>query len=486
MKVMISYPPLAGCGSPMLTQNRQFQWFHVPSFIYPLVPSMAATLLEGKGFEVVWSDCIAEGWDYDQFISFFQNKDPDVIVFETKTPVVRQHWKIVEQIKKLKPECAIVLMGDHVTALPRESMEESRADYVVTGGDYDISLLGIAEHLREKAELPSGVWYRKNGNIENTGKFSLNSDLDNLPFIDRRLTKAYLYGEKWKKRTPFFYTMVGRDCQWGKCTFCAWTTIYPKSRMRSPDNLLDEIEMLIKEHGAKEIFDDTGTFPAGRWLRDFCAGMIERGYSKEILFSCNMRYGFLKPDLVKLMKRAGFRKVKMGLESANQKTLDLLNKGITVEKIANDSRMISEAGIDIHLTVMVGYPWETKEDVQKTLNLARELMARGHAETLQCTIVIPYPGTLLYRQALENNWFRFDPKEYDRFDMTEPVLKTPGISPQEVMKMCEDVYRSFFNPRYILRRLTNIRGMEDVNYVMRGSKAIMGHILDFMREAGNK
>ena len=481
MKVMIGYPPLKGKGSPMLTQNRQFQWYHVPSFIYPVVAAMGATLLDREGFEVIWNDCIAERLSEDRFLSLIEKERPDLIAIETKTPVVRQHWQIINRLKESYPETSLVLFGDHVTALPAESMEESRVDYVITGGNYDLSLLGIAKSIRDGTELPVGVWYRKNGAVKNTGHFDLSADLNELPFVNRDLTKAHLYGEKWRKRKRFFYTMAGRDCQWGKCAFCSWTTIYPQFRARSPEHLLGEIGMLIEKHDAQEIFDDTGTFPAGNWLRKFCRGMIERGYNKQILFSANMRQGLLRPDHIELMKKAGFRKLKMGLESANQKTLDLIKKGITVEDIVEGCKIISEGGIDIQLTVMVGYPWETREDARRTIDLARELMSRGHAEMLQSTIVVPYPGTPLHAMAVEHGWFRYDPHDYERYDMTLPMLKSPDMSEEDVLQMCRGVYQSFLTPRYILRHVSKIRSLRDLGYVARGSKAVIGHLLDFAR-----
>jgi radical SAM superfamily enzyme YgiQ (UPF0313 family) len=483
MKIVISYPPLKGAGSPMLTQNRQFQWYNVPSFIYPLVPAMAATILDQDGFEVVWNDCIAEGWTYPQFIESFEHESPDLIAFEVKTPVIRQFWHIVDELKGRNPACKTVIMGDHVTALPRETMENSRVDYVITGGDYDFSLRDLARHLRDGGPLPSGLWYRENGAIRTTGPFRLDDDLNVLPFHNRTLTKAHLYGEKWKKREPFFYTMVGRDCHWGRCTFCAWTTTYPRYRTRHYSKLLDEIGYLIEEHGAREIFDDTGTFPAGGWLRSFCRGLIEREYNDKVLFSCNMRYGYMgNLELPRLMKRAGFRKMKMGLESANQETLDRLNKGVTVQKIIEESRMLSQAGIDIHLTVMVGYPWETREDAQRTIDLARELMARGHAEMLQSTVIVPYPGTPLYEQAVENGWFKdgLDPTDWDRFDMREQLFNMPDMEPAEAMELCAQVYKTFLTPRYVLRHLGSIRSLQDLGYVWRGAKAVIGHLKDFL------
>jgi len=478
---MIAYPPLEGKGSPMLTQNRQFQWYHVGSYIFPVVPAQAATLLQQEGCDVVWIDAISEQIDRPAFDKMFSEAKPDLIAIETKTPVVRQHWQILADLKELVPTCKTVLMGDHVTAKPEESFEKSCVDFVITGGNYDFMLLGLVKHLEEGAPLPPGFRFRENGASGSTGAFKLENDLNTLPFIDRKLTKAHLYGEKWKKYDPFYYTMAGRDCFWGKCAFCSWTTIYPEFRSRTPENLLDEIGKLIEEDGAREIFDDSGTFPVGDWLHTFCKGMIDRGYNKKILISSNMRYGVLTKDDAKLMKKAGWRKVKMGLESANQSTLNKLAKGIKVQDIVDGSKWISQAGIDIHLTVMVGFPWETRAEAEKTLALARMLMNKGWAEMLQSTVLVPYPGTPLYDMGIKNNWFRWDPDEYERYDMTAPAFNMPDMTPEDVVEICQQIYKSFLSPRFVIRQLSRIRSWNDIRYVLKGSKAVIGHILDFKK-----
>jgi len=485
-KVWIAYPPLQGKGSPMLTQNRQFQWYHVPSYIYPVVPASAATVLAKDGFDVTWADGITQRWTYEQFLKQFEAEQPDLVAMETKTPVVRRHWQIVDELKRICPQSRVALMGDHVTALPQESLLHSQADYIITGGHYDTMLLGVACHLRDGAPMPQGVWYRDGETVKNTGPWLAQINLDDLPFIDRDLTQANLYGEKWKRRTPFYYTMAGRDCPWGRCTFCAWTTTYPRFSVRSPENILDEIGFLIERHGVREIFDDTGTFPAGKWLDRFCQGMIERGYHKAILFSANMRYGMLSPHHPELMKKAGFRKLKMGLESASQATLDRIEKGTTVEQIVEDSQRISQAGLDIQLTVMVGYPWEDRQAAQRTLDLANTLMSDGHAEMLQSTVVVPYPGTPLYQEAVQNGWFRIDPQDYPRFDMTETVFNLPDMTPEEANEMCAGVYKTFLKPKYVLRQLGRIRSPQDLDYVWRGARAVVGHLRDFLDGSGGR
>ncbi|MGB9831673.1 MAG: B12-binding domain-containing radical SAM protein, partial [Fervidicoccus fontis] len=426
MRVSISYPPIESeKGTPLLSQNRQFQYFSEPTYIYPMVPAYAATLLKQEGYEVIWDDAIAEEKTYAQWLREVERNPPDVMMVETKTPVVKRHWKTIEDVKRVSPETKVVLVGDHVTALPRESMENSKVDYVIEGGDYDFLLLNLVQYLSGKAKsLEPGIWYRENGEIKSTGKFVLNHDLNSLPFIDRDLTKWYLYAYKNGnyKRTPGTYTMVGRDCWWrknGGCSFCAWTTLYPTFRARKPELLINEIENLVEKYNIKEVFDDTGTFPVGEWLRKFANLMIERKLNEKIYFSCNMRFGVLNEKDYQLLKKAGFRMLLYGLESASQKTLDMINKGVTVERIIKEIQWASKAGLEPHITIMVGYPWETREDAWNTFKLAKYFFEKGWAKTLQVTVVIPYPGTKLFEQAKENGWLKT--MEWEDYDMKKPV-----------------------------------------------------------------
>lgn len=481
MKIIISFPPLKGKGFPMVRQARQFQWVTYPSHIYPVIAASAATLLRNDGFEVIFNDCLAEGWSYEQFLGFVRKENPELMVFETKTPVIKLHWQIINELKYSNPDLKIALAGDHVTVFPEESLRESKVDFVIAGGDYDNVLLGLARYLKGSLDLPKGVWYRDGGCIKNSGDFQLIEDLNALPFIDRKLTKWQLYGEKWRKRKAFAYTMAGRDCPYGKCAFCSWVDFFPRFRIRSTGNLLDEIGLLIARDDAREVFDDTGTFPGGAWLDSFCEGMIRRGFGKKILFSCNMRFDYLNKKNVSLMKMAGFRKLKLGMESANQNTLDRLNKGVTVEQIINGCKIASRAGLEVHLTVMFGYPWETRQEVTRTFDVVKDLLHKGYIEMLQSTVLVPYPGTPLFYEGLNNGWFRFDHSEYERYDMKEPVFKTEDLSPSEVMQACNNAYKLFFAPKFILQKALNRRSFSQIPYLMRGARSMYGHVKDFAR-----
>jgi len=476
VKVAISYPPLGGERHPTLGQNRQFQWFHNPSFIYPMVPASAATMLARAGHNVVWNDAIAMKWAPERFHAFLESERPGLIAMETKTPVVKKHWEIIRRIKADFPDMLVALFGDHVTALPEESMEMCPVDFVLTGGDYDFLLVNLVEHLEGNGVLEAGIWYREGGSPANTGPFTLDHDLGSAPEIDRDLTRWDLYGEHLFVKSPHTYTMAGRDCWYARCTFCSWTTLYPSFRARRAEDVLDEIGRLIDRYGIKEIFDDTGTFPAGGWLTRFCRGMIDRGYNRKTDISCNARVGSASGDEYLLMAEAGFRLLKFGLESASQDTLDHLRKGTTVQEIVESCRLAKKAGLTVHLTTMVGYPWESARDARRTLDLCRELLTSGDADMLQATIVIPYPGTPLFEEALENGWLLTT--DWDRYDMSGPVMKSP-ISEGEMKQLTQGLYRAFLSPRFIARTVLSIRSTDDLKFVARAGKAVLGHLRDF-------
>lgn len=206
--------------------------------------------------------------------------------------------------------------------------------------------------------------------------------------------------------------------------------------------------------------------------------MIKRGYNKKIDFSCNMRFGACSFNDYKLMKKAGFRMLLFGLESANQETLDKINKNLKVEQITNSCKKAKQAGLSPHITMMLGFPWETKEDVFKTVELGKNLLRKGYADTLQATLIIPYPGTALFKEAKEKGWLKT--LNWDRYDMSEPVLKTK-MKDEKLKKLVQEIYKVAFDPRFIIKRLISIRSLDDVRFISMAGKKVLGHLADFGR-----
>ena len=484
MVIAFAYPPLPSeRGVPLLSQNRQFQWFSRPTYIFPVVPATAATMAKKAGHEAIWLDGIAEEWTPEEFERRLVDAKPDVVVVETKTPVVKRHWKWVEAFKSTPAgaRAKVVLVGDHVTALPDETMAACPVDYVLTGGDWDFLLLNLVGSRFDPAKFEPGVWYRADGEVRNTGRFKLDHDLNAAPWIDRDLCRWKLYAVKNGnfRRTPGTYIMSGRDCWHAKCTFCSWTTLYPRYRTRDPIDVVNEIGDLIERYGVKEIMDDSGSFPVGAWMKTFCEEMIRRGYNKKLRIDCNMRFGRLTFDDYKLMRKAGFRLVLFGVESANQYTLDRFVKALKVEDVEKGAEWAHKAGLDVHLTFMFGHAWEGPKEIANTVCLARKMLAKGWASTLQCTITIPYPGTPLFKELKEADGLTT--LDWDEYDMRRQITKTPLVSEDEIKKAVRRVYSGFFQPQALLRRLLSTRTLFDFGFYYRGIRSLLGHLFDFRK-----
>lgn len=452
-RIAFCYPPIPSAkGVPLLSQNRQFQWFSHPTAIYPVVPASAATLLKSRGYEVMWWDGIVRGISPETYWDTLCAWQPDVVFIETKTPVVRFHWAWLTELKRRLPQCQAVIGGDHVTALPEETLAAVPHAVVLKGGDYDVALLSWLEQR------------------------DLEVDLAALPPIDRRLTRwqDYAYRNGNFAKTPGAYIMSARDCWHGKCTFCSWTTLYPTYRVRPVEQVLDEIGALI-DLGAREIMDDSGSFPIGKWLKDFCHGMMARGYHRQVRINCNLRFGALSPEDYRLMRQAGFRLVLFGVESANQATLDRLHKGLTLAQIQDGARAASAAGLDVHITLMFGYPWETLAEAERTVALGRDFLRKGTAATLQATWLVPYPGTPLFRQLQAENLLLTE--DWEAYDMRTPIMRSP-LTEAEIRGCITRTYRGFLQPMAILRQA--LRAIKHPTYLFRGAAALLGHLRDFV------
>lgn len=500
LKIAFCYPPLENTkGTPLLSQNRQFQYFNNPTYIYPMIPSYAATLAKEAGHTVGWFDGIAKEQKYYDWEKELLEFSPDFVVIESKTPVIKIHWQIINNLKEKFPKTKFILVGDHATAFPLESMEGSNVDYVIIGGDYDFVIRSLLNHVSKKEKIDGGVYWRqydsligeenKQGSdtltlgevICNSGPISLKHNLDNLPFIDRDLTQWRLYAYKNGnfKYKPGTYVYSGRDCWWGKCTFCVWAhTLNPHGSYRSfsPKRLFSEVKHLVDNYRIREIFDDAGSLFAGEQLKEFCQLMIDSGYNKKVTIGCNTRFNALTPELCQLMKKAGFRMVLYGMESANQSTLDRVNKGLKVEEIVSGAKMASDAGLEVHATVMLGYPWETYQDAKNSIKLARECFDKGYFHTMQATVVVPYPGTPLWKECKENGWLLTE--EYTDYDMRKAVMKSP-LGEEEIMSLTRELYKSFLTPRFILRKILAIRTLDDVKFLFMAGSKLLGHLMDF-------
>lgn len=139
--------------------------------------------------------------------------------------------------------------------------------------------------------------------------------------------------------------------------------------------------------------------------------------------------------------------------------------------------MAAQAGLDVHVTVMFGYPWEGTGEIENTVELARWLLRKGYAYTLQCTMVVPYPGTPLFRELQEAG--QLVTQDWPDYDMRTAVIKTP-VPEAEIKAAVRRVYKGFLLPETIVRRLLTTRHpIDDLRFYWRGFRSLVGHLKDF-------
>ena len=280
MKIALVYPVLEKDGQfPLLGQNRQFRFSNSEEIkIFPLVMGTAATLLKKAGHDVLFLDAINERLTEEQYEKRLREFNPNLILLETKAPIIKTSWKHLDYLKE-NLDVKVALCGDHVSFDPKESFENSKVDFILVGGDYDKGMLKLAEALEKEKPFAEGIWSRKDGKIVENGFIPEVENLDEIPFIDRKLTNWKNYGEAYLKK-PSMYILSGRGCGGGsygtgRCTFCVWQHALWRcgARLRSPKNFVEELKYLYDNYKVCEFFDDneSGGLWDKKWLEDVYA-----------------------------------------------------------------------------------------------------------------------------------------------------------------------------------------------------------------------
>jgi len=460
LKVIFAIPPIpSNKGQAQTSQNRQWQVFRDPTLIYPVLPAtFISMLLTEPKQQVLWVDAIAEEMDEVEFAKVILDMNPDYMVFEANTMVIKRYYEIIDGLKKNLPKIKIILAGEHYTVMPEEVKANCKADHLLHGGRWFYEAFKIITGKKWPKDKP-------------------------LPKINRDVTRWWLYAEANGnfKYTPATYTMASMDCWYRPkqpCTFCTWVNYFPETTTRTVDDFYDEVFDLANM-GFREFFDDSGTFPVGKWLKEFCDRMsneiIDYGgqkipLSKIIKWGCNMRFKALQPEDFKMMADAGCRFILWGFESANQLTLDKLSKGYDVGCVSKNLISSRMAGIWNHLTVMTGYPWESLEDEYRTFKMVRWLLLNDWAASMQSTIFMPYPGTAAFKQCKEEGLLIDE--DWNHWDMTKPVVKLK-YDFKEALKLQRKYYNISYHPKFIWNKLSKIRTADDMKFYFRISKKVI-------------
>jgi anaerobic magnesium-protoporphyrin IX monomethyl ester cyclase len=285
--------------------------------------------------------------------------------------------------------------------------------------------------------------YRDGAEIRvNSKRPYLNSDeLDKIPFVSR-FFKKHVRIRDYKTISefyPFMDILTGRGCNWGQCTFCLWVHTHVTGftyNIRSVGNVLDEFDYVasdLPEVRGIMLQDDMLTDPRAL---EFSAQKIKRG--NKLAWSCYARSN-LCYETMRVMKRAGCRVLHVGYESADQKINYAIKKGVSVSKMTEFTKEAKRAGLRIHGDFVIGFPGETRDTAQATINWAKSM----NPDTAQFQLANVLEGTPMHTTLSEKGWLNQN---------GEPDY--PHFSNAEIRATAKRAYREFYiSPSYAMKCL---------------------------------
>lgn len=393
----------------------------------------------------------------EAFVESVRKHAPDLVGLSFLTPSFPIIRKWIAALRESTTDLPIVLGGPHTTALPLQTLQYTGADYAVVG-EGEISFCALADALAgdSTGRLP-GVVCREDP-ADAIERPPLIQDLDSLPFPAWDLIRPERYPPTphgaFFRRFPIAPVMTTRGCPFN-CSFCASAATWNRRlRRRSPENVIEELDYLVRHHGVREIhFEDDNLTSRKDHAGRISELILSRGL--DIAWACpnGVRIDTLDRDLLQLMRRSGCYMLGLGIETANQELSDAVGKKLDLSCLEEKVHLMKEMGIDAYGFFLLGLPGETQETAEETIDLACRLpFAQVHFSHL-----VPLPGSRIF-----NDWVAerdLDSIPWEHFDSKLKTLwRTEALGPDDIMQLRRKAWQRFYmRPKPFFRMLSKIR-----------------------------
>jgi len=421
----------------------------------PLGLGYLGSVLEQAGHKVKIVDSWIMNYTMEDVKKEIKQFDPDVVGVTAATLAIYDALDVAKEVKEHNPNSITVLGGPHPTFTARELLKDYSYVDVVVRGEGERTFEELLEKKKADWKDVKGISFKSNGNIINNKDRCLIKDLDSIPFpayhllpMKKYKVKAHLFQNRVVGRS-ISGVITSRGCP-NKCIFCSSSRLGGRWRARNPENIIAELKLLRDKYGKREIefLDDTFSMNEGR-VKKICNLIIEEDI--DISWLCQTRVNLFTKKNASLLKKAGCHTVMFGIESGSQKTLDYLNKDITLDKAEEAVKIAKDLDFDVCASFLIGIPGETKKMVKKTIAFAKKL----NPKIALFYLLTPYPGTTIYEMAKEKNLLLT--KDWSKYAQWNSVMKIPGFKEGELQELYIGAYRSFYlRPYYIFKPLRDI------------------------------
>ncbi|RLG72896.1 MAG: B12-binding domain-containing radical SAM protein [Methanobacteriota archaeon] len=401
----------------------------------PLGLAWIAATLEEEGHKVKVMDPATKRISQNRFLLEAKQWRPDIIGLSALTPTIYKAYSISSKLKEELPDVPIVVGGPHVTYMYREALSTGNIDFVVRG-EGEETFRELVEKFEKDGKLEDvkGLAFTRNGVVVVT-KPREPVNLDQLPTPARHLLSAEYSFLGRKMRV--FHVMASRGCPYG-CIYCCSSYFWGRRvRLRSPEKVVDEIEEGVRGRTRNVVFTDDELTIVKPWLIKLTNLIRERGL--DIIYACGSRVDHVDREVLRALRLSGCKTVYYGVESADQRTIDKIGKKTKVHQAKKAFSLTKEEGIDPVGSFILGFPWETLDDMMRTISFAIHLKP----VYAQFTLATPYPGTPLrslaqkYGLLVDNNW--------EHYTTLRAVMKGFNFSIREAQKMLTTAYKMFYS-----------------------------------------
>ena len=413
-----------------------------PAFI-PLGIGYLAAVLEKNGYSVDVIDCQALKATYDYVDNELQKRAPDIVGVTSTTLTYKSALRVLELAKKTLPNCLTIYGGCHATFWDEEALKECPQLDLVVRGEGENTLLEIVKRTESNRSLDGvlGTTLRTDDGILKNPNSPFIENLDELPFPAWHLFPL----EHFRKYGKIIFPLTtSRGCVYW-CDFCTAVRMFGrKYRWRSPKNVVDELEAIYRKYHEDQFtfYDDSFTVNQQR-VEGICNEIHSRGLN--IKWDCGTRVDMLTKDLLVKMKNAGCTGVWLGLESGSQKIINKMQKGITIAQTEKAFKWAREIGLMTIANVVMGFPGETKESAKETIKLIQKV----NPDDIGVYIATPYPKTPMCDYIESQGWLKT--RDFNKYDTATPVWESPTLSMQDLRKIRNQAYQSFYlRPKYVL------------------------------------